>query len=63
MDSEQAFKLELIIEGAKDNWEALTEWEQGFLTSIEERYKEYGQRTLVSDKQWVILDRIYDKVV
>lgn len=63
MDQEQTFKLELIITGAKDNWDALTEWEQNFLISIEERYKEYGQWTLVSDKQWVVLDRIYDKVV
>lgn len=62
MDSEQAYKLELIINGAKDNWDELTEWEQGFLVSIEERYKEYGQRTLISPKQWTFLDKIYDKV-
>lgn len=63
MDNDQVFKLELIINGAKDNWDALTEWEQGFLTSTEERYQEYGERVRISVKQWGVLDRIYDKVV
>lgn len=63
MDNDQQFKLELIINGAKDDMDKLTEWEQNFLISLEERYNEWGDRTRISDKQWVILDRIYDKVV
>lgn len=63
MDSDQVYKLELIINGAKDNWDELTEWEQGFLVDTEERFKEWGERMRISVKQWGVLDRIYDKVV
>lgn len=63
MDNEQVFKLELIINGAKDDWDALTEWEQNFLIDTETRFKEWGERMRISVKQWAILDRIYDKVV
>lgn len=63
MDSDQVYKLELIINGAKDNWNELTEWEQGFLVDTEERFKEWGERMRISVKQWGVLDRIYDKVV
>jgi hypothetical protein len=63
LDLEKVHKLELIINGAKDRFDELSEWEQGFVVSIEERYKEYKDGVLISDKQWGILDRIYEIVV
>jgi hypothetical protein len=63
LSSDEQMKLEIIFEGAKEFFDELTEWEQGFVVSTEERYNQYKDGTRVSAKQWGILDRIYDKVV
>lgn len=62
-------KLEQVIEEVKLVYEAgtqdekLTEFEQGFMASIEERVKQYGIDTFVSPRQIAIIDEIYDKLV
>lgn len=63
MTPDELDKLELIINGAKENWEDLNDFEQDFMVSIEERFKEWGERTRISYKQWGVLNRLYDKVV
>lgn len=62
LNDDQRLKLEMVIEGAKERFDELTDWEQGFLVSTEERYKEYGDNTRFSEKQWAVIERIYDKV-
>lgn len=67
MTSDEQLKLELIIQGVKESMDdpdtEVTEWEQNFVIDQEKRLIEYGDRTRMSDKQWAILDRIYEKVV
>lgn len=62
LDADEQFRLEQIITAARDNFDELSEWEQGFMVSTEERIKLYGANSRVSEKQWAILDRVYDKV-
>lgn len=64
LSEEARFKLEQTIEACKEEeaWDMLSEWEQGFLTSTDERFKQYGDGTRFSDKQWAVIERIYEKV-
>lgn len=66
LSSEQILKLELTINGVKecadDPSSGVTEWEFNFMIDQEERYQQYGDNMRISDKQWAIIDRIYDKV-
>lgn len=45
------------------SWDDLTQWEKTFIEDILSRFKMYGQKTLISPKQWDIVERIFDKVV
>ena len=63
LDADQRMKMELILEGSKESPELLTDWETGFVSSFQERYETYGDDMFVSEKQWAILDRIYDTIV
>lgn len=65
LDGDQRLKLELIINGIAEQGEDadVTKWERDFVADQEQRLEEWGDRMLISDKQWGILDRIYDKVV
>ena len=40
----------------------LSQWEEEFIDSLRERVLQYGRRTMISDKQWEILERIEDKL-
>lgn len=62
LSEEESFLLEQAITAARDNFDELTEWEQGFMVSTEERYKQYGSGTRLSEKQWGVINRVYDKV-
>lgn len=66
LSSEQILKLELTINGVKESADdpgsEVTEWEFNFMVDQEERYQQYGDGMRISDKQWAIIDRIYDKV-
>lgn len=63
LNDDDAFKLELAINGAKESPEKLTEWESGFIASMEAKIEEYGRNAFVSEKQQRFIDQIYDKVV
>lgn len=39
----------------------LTEWEQTFLASLDERYDKYADDVVISDKQFASLERILKK--
>ena len=40
----------------------LSDWEQDFLESLEERIDEWGERTFISIKQWEVIERIEEKL-
>lgn len=65
IDADQQYRLELICEGIREQGDAadVTKWERDFMDGLEEKVNLYGSRTFVSDKQWAIVDRIYDKVI
>lgn len=63
MTDDEFMKVQQTITAAKDNFEDLTEWEQGFMVSTEERVLQYGQDIRMSPKQWGVIDRVYDKLV
>ena len=52
--------LALLPEDDDDpEWERLSEWEQGALPSFREQFEERGT---LSEKQYEILTRMYDKL-
>jgi hypothetical protein len=53
-------RLRIILEAARQSAEAglLSEWEEAFSTDMLERFKKYGNRMYVSEKQWASLDRL-----
>lgn len=67
MTSDEILKLDLVIQGVKEAMDDpetdVTEWEQNFVMDQEARKQEWGDRMRMSEKQWAIIDRIYDKVV
>lgn len=62
ISEEYADRLELILNGAQEYEGELTDWERGFIQDTVERYEKYGTNIRVSDKQWVILERIWGKL-
>lgn len=63
LSTDQLLKLDMILNGSKEVPKALTDWETGFVSSMLERFETYGEGTLISEKQWAILDRVYDNVM
>lgn len=59
--AERVELLQDILGRASDFPDQLSVWEKSFLEDFEAKFKEYGTRTRVSDKQLVILQRIKDK--
>lgn len=63
LNADQRLKLELILEGSREFPDELNGWETGFVSSMSERYESYKDEILISEKQWGVLDKIYDKVM
>lgn len=51
--------IRYAIDYCADNFERLTEWENGFIESISEKFERYGS---LSEKQEEILEKIYCKL-
>lgn len=47
-----------MIEKFHANWNALNDWEKGFVEDQEKRYEEYGDDTRLSPKQWDMMRKI-----
>jgi hypothetical protein len=62
MDDTAMDQLELILNGAKEHEGELSDWERGFIQDTAERLEKYGDRVRVSDKQWAVLNRIWEKL-
>jgi DNA polymerase-3 subunit epsilon len=55
-----------IVESAApqpDKMHDLSDFERSFIADMKTKLDKYGERSLLSDKQWQILERIRDKVV
>lgn len=63
MGSEELEHLMEILSADEEGHGFLTEWEKDFIDQTRERYKQYGDRISVSEKQWAILERIYAKIM
>lgn len=63
LDADQRLKLEMILAGQEESPSSLDNWETGFVASFAERYATYGDNMFISEKQWAILDRIYNNIV
>ena len=67
MTDDEILKLDLVIQGVKEAQDdpdtEVTEWEFNFVIDQETRKIEWGDRMRMSEKQWAIIDRIYNKVV
>lgn len=50
------------VEALSTRRDDLTEWEQNFITGISERIAKYAEITSISDKQAVVIKKIWDKV-
>ena len=62
--TEKEFKQMQKIEAEVDkSWDDLSSWEQTFIEDILSRFEMYGQKTLISKKQWDIIERISEKIV
>jgi len=51
--------LEEIINYCFDH-PKLSPWEKKFMTDMKQRFDQYKERIMVSEKQWAVLERIYD---
>lgn len=58
----QEEKLNDIITAVKAREEELSGWEAGFFSDQVRRFEEYGSHIFLSEKQWGVLDRIYEKI-
>lgn len=67
MTDDEILKLDLVIQGVKEAQDdpdtEVTEWEFNFVIDQETRKIEWGDRMRMSEKQWAVIDRIYNKVV
>lgn len=50
--------LESVIAAFEDNPERCSEWERGFMKDQATRVKKYGADTLLSQKQWGVINRV-----
>lgn len=58
-DSNRLGLSELVTGLLKVN--CLSDWEQGFFDQLMDRYGKYGERTMISEKQQTVLDRMQAK--
>jgi hypothetical protein len=61
---DDAERLEAILVAASkaETGGLLSSWEIAFSNNMRERFKAYGNRTYVSEKQWAALDRLETKM-
>ncbi|MBN1495909.1 MAG: hypothetical protein JXA07_04015 [Spirochaetes bacterium] len=53
-------KIEEVVDRM---WDEMTAFEQTFIEDILERFRKYGSKTFISEKQWAIITRISEKIL
>jgi hypothetical protein len=61
-DSEYTW-LTKLRQGADKYWDELTPFEKKFTEEILERFRIYDRQTIVSEKQWLVITRISEKII
>lgn len=62
--TQKEFDWMISIEAEIDKaWDDLTPWEQRFIEDLLEKFKRYGDKTMISPKQWEIIPRISEKII
>lgn len=62
MTQEQQDWLETFFAQCESNESKLSTWEQGFVRDQKERFEKYEGSMYLSQKQWMILNRIDAKI-
>ena len=62
IDKDQVIYMERVLEVVAEDRKKLSAWEQKFMADIQERYTKYGDRISMSEKQWTIVDKIFNKL-
>ena len=44
-------------------WKDLNNWEKRFMENRLEAFRQYGMKTRISKAQWIIIDRISEKII
>ena len=59
---EQYEELTDILQAGEDNESCLTPFERTFVDDMQNRVAQWGHKTLLSPKQWGVLERIKGRV-
>lgn len=62
LSSDQYDALVDLFEGARTRPDKLNEWETNFISSLEQRFDQYGTKTMVSPRQWPIVKKCLNKL-
>lgn len=63
LDQKECDWMKRIEKEVDKVWDDLTLWEQKFIEDTLERFKRYGDKTMISLKQWEIITRISEKII
>lgn len=63
LNSKEIDWLEKLEKNIDANWDDLSPWEKKFMEDILERFRRYGEKTVISPRQWAIITEISDKAV
>lgn len=55
-------EIDGILKSAVENGDMLSDWENGVVSDLVDRVKQYGKHTRISEKQREIIDRINEKL-
>lgn len=63
MTKEEYKRIDWILSKAQDALSELTEWEVGFVNDMTDQLEKYGNKMIVSVRQWDVLERIAEKAI
>jgi hypothetical protein len=63
LTDEQCARLERLEKSFSSSRDGLTPWEEEFLGDVLLSFRQFGDRTIISPKQWSIITRILEKIV
>lgn len=63
LTDKECVQLEGLEKSFSTSRDDLTPWEEEFLGDILLRFRQFGDRTTISIKQWKIINRISEKII
>lgn len=61
LTTEAEEKFSFILSSISENIKVLSDWEKGFYDDMVKRYDEFQANIRISEKQWSVLQRMYEK--